>query len=174
MNAIMAAVLAGTSLIMATPSAATVQVATASQAADPAELAEARAIIAIMFPPAQRQQMMNKMMDDIMVPMRATFPKAAMNDRGVKAIIEAYLTKATAENRELIGKHFPALLEAMAIAYSHEFSLPELKEVHAFARTPAGSHYLSKSTAIIGDPAVTEVNTKFFQASKGIANALIP
>ena len=39
-----------------------------AQAPDPAKLAEARAIIDVMFPPAERERMMTKMMADIADP----------------------------------------------------------------------------------------------------------
>jgi len=62
----------------------------------------------------------------------------------------------------------------MAEAYSHEFTLGELKDIHAFASTPSGKHYLSRSTAIIGDPAVAKVNTAMFKDIHDATQEMMP
>ncbi len=150
--------LAAAALAVSIPNSACGRSAAVPAEADTAKLVEARAIIAVVFPPAQRQQMTDKMLNDITAPMRANFPKAAMEDPGLHAIVDDFINQSLAAQRPLMARHFPALLEAMATAYTREFSLAELKDIHAFADTPSGRHYLSKSTAMIGDPAVMKVN----------------
>ena len=97
---------------------------------DAAKLDEARAIIAIMFPPAGRE---------------AIFRTAIMD-----------------------FSRLPMIFEASAQAYVHAFTLAELKDVHAFAATPSGSHYLSKSMALLGDPAVVAANTAYMSEIQGM------
>ena len=174
MKKLWAALAAATALCaVCTPaSAATAAVQAASDQA--AELAEARAIIAIMFPPAQRQQMMAKMMENVTTPMRQALNFPGMDDPGLKRILDDFLNRALAEQLTVANKHFPHLLEAMATAYSSEFTIAELRDIHAFARTPAGSHYLSKSTAILGNPAVMKANTSLFAESKAVTDRLMP
>jgi len=58
-------------------------------------------------------------------------------------------------------------------AYTREFSLAELKDIHAFAQTPAGTHYFSRTTAILGDPAVAEVNTEMMAEGQAMTQAKI-
>jgi hypothetical protein len=96
----------------------------------------------------------------------------SVKDPGLKAIISESLDKSLASQKPLLQKHIPAMLDAMALAYSNEFSLAELKEIHAFAMTPSGGHYLSRSTAIIGDPAVAKVNSAIIADSQELALAV--
>jgi hypothetical protein len=63
------------------------------------------------------------------------------------------------KERPVLLKHIPDQVEASAVAYTHEFSLAELKHIHAFAETPAGHHYLSRSSSLITDPAVAKANS---------------
>ena len=66
--------LAGVSLIVLAPATASAQPAPAAQTAGPAKLAEAHAIIAVMFPPAQRTKMIDDMLANLSAPMRKSLP----------------------------------------------------------------------------------------------------
>lgn len=173
MKAIVAALL-GASLVVAVPVEAAPQPAPAVQIADPAKLAEAHAIIAIMFPPAQRTRMMDKLMNDLMVPFRNNMPKAIADDPGLKAIFDDFINESQALQRPIIQKDMPQVIEAMAIAYTHEFSLAELRQIHAFALSPTGNHYLSKSLDIAGDPVVIKANTAMVADGQKLMNMLLP
>jgi hypothetical protein len=161
-------------LAAAVPAGAVAQPRAAATAADPAKLTEAHAIIAIMFPPAQRLQMIQKMQDDMMAQMRPLLPASVMADPGLAAIMDEYIADAKVRQRGVMEKHIPLMFEAMASAYTREFSLAELKDIHAFAATPSGAHYLSRSTAIVGDPAVAKVNTAMFQDINAVTQAALP
>jgi hypothetical protein len=123
-----------------------------------AELAEAQAIIDVMLPPAQRQKMFDDMLTTITNQMRQGMQTEALADPGVNAIVSKYLDRMVEAQKPLLQKHVPAMTEAIATAYSNEFSLAELKDIHAFANTPSGRHYLSRSLALVSDPAVAKVN----------------
>ena len=146
-----------TLLAISVPGAALAQPSAPPSAEDASELREAHAIIEIMFPPAERQKMIDKTLNDLAAPMRQNLPAMDVDDPGLKALFKEFMDQTFERQRPLMYKHMPNLLEAMAVAYTHEFSLAELKQIHAFALSPAGGHYLSRSTAIIGDPAVTKV-----------------
>jgi hypothetical protein len=139
-----------------------------------AEHTEARAIIGIMFPPAQREQMMKKMLDDIIQPMRQTFYAPKIEDAELKALFDAALDEMMTVQFGVVQRHMPAIFDAMAMAYSNEFSLAELKDIRAFAESPSGTRYLSRSTAIVGDPAVMKVNREMFAASKAASETVLP
>lgn len=161
---------------LALPSAghATTQQAQAAQPVDQAKLAEARAIIAVIFPPAERQQMMDKMLDDISAPLRQSMPATMMQDAGLKAILDDFLDKAQARQRPLLHKNMPIMLDAMASAYTRMFTLTELQDVHRFALSPSGRSYLSKSLAIMGDPAVAEANKAIIGESMALGQEMLP
>lgn len=148
-------------------SAAAAQPAAAPQAEDAAKLAEAGAIINIMFPPATRAEMMDKMLTDLTGPMRQTMPIDGITDPGLKALFKEYLDNILDAERPLIARHLPAITEAMAIAYAHQFSLAELKDIHAFALSPSGRDYFSHVMTVVGDPAVKKVTIEMMADAQG-------
>src|SRR5438045_8308073 len=108
----------GAILIIAAPaSAAAAQAAVPAQSNDAAKLIEARAVIGIMFPPAQRQSMFDKLQTDMMAQLRPSFPASVMADPGLRAIIEDFIQRSMALQRPTLQKHLPDMLEGMAAAY---------------------------------------------------------
>ena len=97
-----------------------------------------------------------------------------LSDPGLKAIIEDYIQEAMKRQRPVLQKHLPDMLEGMATAYAREFSLAELKDIHSFAQTRAGNHYLTKSMALVGDPAVAKANTAMITEMHTVTNAMLP
>ena len=163
----------GLCLVAAVPGRAIAQPVAADQA-DAAELVEARAIIAVMFPPSERLHMITKLQDQMIAQMGPVLPAAARDDPGLNAIMDDYMKDALVRQRAVMQKRLPEMTEALAVAYSHEFSLAELKQIRAFAQSPAGSHYLVKSTAMVGDPAVAAVNTAMFKDVRAITDTMAP
>jgi hypothetical protein len=160
---------------VAAPGQALAAQASAPAAADQAaKLGEANAIIAVIFPASQRQQMFAKLQANLVEQMGAMMPAAMMSDPGLRAIIDQFKTDAFERQRAIMMKHLPIQIQAMATAYAREFSLGELREIHAFAATPAGSHYLSQSLAIIGDPAVAKANSETIAEMQAATQELIP
>ena len=139
--------------------------AAAAQVDDAAELAEAHAIVGIMFPPAQRDETMRTLIEQVAGQLRQAFPAdfAKIGDPGLTAMMTQFRASLLEAMMPTVQAHMPRMFEATAIAYTHEFDLGELREIHAFAETPAGRHYLSRSAALIGDPAVAEANTAYFR-----------
>jgi hypothetical protein len=141
--------------------------------ADPARLAEAHAIMDVMFPPDRRQAMLDELQSDIFAQM---MPKGAdwMQDPGVKQIVDEFIADAKAKQRVVFAKHLPDQIDAMASAYARRFSLAELKDISAFAHSPSGRHYLSESMAIVGDPDVARVNSALVADIRSVTDALVP
>jgi hypothetical protein len=163
----------GALLIVSIPAAAAAAAQHAPQAQpdEAAKLAEARAIVAIISPPADRERTLDTLLPKFVAQFRPKFPPAMMADAGLQAIIDGEAKEMIAEERPLILKHMPDQAEANAIAYTHEFSLAELKQIHAFAQTPAGHHYLSRSASLVTDPAVAKANTALFADVQQVAAA---
>mgnify|MGYP000495355862 CR=1 FL=1 len=148
-------------LAAALPVAAQAQDATPTEAIDPAELAEARSIIEVMFPTAERDETFGNLIAQFSSQFRQAIPKDAMSDPGLQAILDGYLDGLPERLMPLVKTHLPKILDATAVAYTHEFSLDELQDIHAFAQTDAGRHYLTKSASLVGDPAVAAANTAY-------------
>lgn len=145
---------------------ATAPAAPAAQSDDQAKLAEAHAVIEIMFPPATRDGMMTKMMNQLTAPVAQSLPMTGITDQGLKAIFKDYMSDVFGAMRTLVVQHLPAMTDAMAEAYTHQFTLAELKDIHAFALTPAGQDYFSHALTIVGDPAVQKVNATMIADSR--------
>lgn len=133
------------------------------------EMAEARAIIAVMFPPQARDAQMRDLMTAMSKQVRDGFGATLQTgDPGLTALLDAYLARLPDTLMPLTRKHFPQILEATASAYTREFSLAELQELRRFSATPTGTHYLSRATALIADPAVASANTRYFTELQSI------
>lgn len=161
-------------LAITSPSVAAAQPAAAAQPDQAAKLAEARAIIATMFPADQREAMFTQLQRELVKQFSAMMPAAFHTDPGLKAIFDSFKDEALEQQRGVMLKHLPLQMEAMADAYSRAFSLSELKDIHAFAMTPSGSHYLSKSLSMVSDPAVSKANSDAIAETNAVTQALLP
>ena len=130
---------------------------------DPAKLALAREIIGTMFPAGSRDAMMTGMLGNILKQFRAgmALPRN-IQDPGLNAIVENAMSAVPARLKPIVAEHQPQLWEAMARAYTREFTLAELHELAAFAKTPTGRHYLQRSPAVLGDGDVAAANSAYF------------
>ncbi len=144
-----------------------------AQEPDPAELAEARAIVAVMFPPDERDQMIQTLIEQIASQLEQVTPfdVESFGDAGLTNMVANFRAELVGVIMPTVQTHLPKILEATATAYTNEFDLAELRDIRAFSETPSGRRYLSRSTALVGDPAVAEANTVYFRAIRTIAEA---
>jgi hypothetical protein len=127
------------------------------------ELAEARAIMTAMFPEDQREQMILGMAVAMGQQAAAgVMTGPVFEEPGIKAIIEAYLAELPQTLRPLFAKHLPSIFEATAIAYTRKFSLDELRDIGAFAKTSSGQRYFANLQTLLSDPAVAAANQAMF------------
>jgi hypothetical protein len=152
-------------------SAAALQPPGRAQPDDAAKLAEARAIVQIISPPAEREKSLSTMLPKVAEQFRPKLPPEVTADPSLEAILDGASKDFMEQARPVLLKHLPDMVEAHAIAYTHEFSLAELKDIHAFAETPAGHHYLSRSAFLIADPAVAKANSAMIAEIQQLAEA---
>jgi hypothetical protein len=146
-------------LLLTTPALA--QTDTYTPPAD--ELAEAMAIMEVVFPPDTREQAMidtattmgNQMAGSLMTGPIFEVP-------GIKAIMDDFLASLPEVMRPMIVKHLPSMIKSTAIAYTREFTQSELQDIRAFATTPSGQRYFSSAQGLLADPAVAAANEAFF------------
>lgn len=160
-------------LLLASVSAsanAAVQQPSAADADAAAKLTEARAIVAYILPVQNREQMLRDLVHQISAQMATVMPTRIddVHDAGLTEIMTKFRARVPDILLPVLNAHMPRLLDGMATAYTHEFSLAELKQIHAFADTPAGGHYLSRSAALMGDPAVVESNKAYLADLKTV------
>ena len=135
------------------------------------KLAVARQIVEIIYPVESRERTFGSAIANITAQSRMATAAAASADPGLKRLIDEFVSGLPATLMPTVRKHIPDLIEAQAVAYTHVFSLSELKDIHAFAVTPSGRHYLSGSTGLLGDPAVTAANVAYLREVQQVAIA---
>lgn len=145
----------GAAFLVSVPGA----VAAQAQPDDAAKLVEARAIVQVVSPPADREKMLSTLLPKVAAQMRPALPPVVASDPALKALVDSSYDDFMEAARPVLLKHMPDIMDATAVAYTHEFSLDELKSIRAFAETPAGIHYLSHSASLLGDPAVARANS---------------
>lgn len=143
--------------------AAMLSTGAAAQPADQVKLVEARAVVAGVLPPEQRERMVQLAIDNLTGQIAASLDLDKIGDPGLVALFTDYRKDLIASAMPTVRANLPKIAEAMAVAYTHEFDLAELKDIHAFAQTPSGKHFLSRSSAILGDPTVAAVNTEYLR-----------
>jgi len=163
------------SFLLSLPVAASAQGAptTSSPSDEAARLTEARAIMAIRFPPEDRDAMFSTLFGQARDQIARGFPAnlTGVDDPGLNAIMEDFRRAVTEHASPIYRQHAAEFVEALAAAYAREFSLDELKALHDFARTPAGRHYLSSAARLAADPAYAAAYTAMARDIGTIAQA---
>lgn len=138
------------------------------------ELAEAGVIIAAMFPEDRREQIVLDMAMTTGNQAAAGFMKGPVfEEPGIRAVVDRYLAEMPDAFRTLFAEHLPRIFEATAIAYTREFTLEELKDISAFARTPSGQRYFISLQKFPNDPAVAAANQAMFASLAPIQQEMV-
>jgi Uncharacterized protein conserved in bacteria (DUF2059) len=157
------ALLAGASALSAAPQA----VPTVQPAADPAP------------PSLERQELGRRFIalavspDDYLATMREGMVQGirerlgANPDDETRAETDKFMTRFLALYEPKVRERLPLVLEAYAQVYAREFSADELRDMIAFAQTPAGRHYFARHIRLDGDPAV-------IMQEEGVQNEALP
>lgn len=127
------------------------------------EMAEAMAIMNVIFPPDTREEDMLETamtMGNQLAASMMTGP--VFEEPGIRAIMDDFLAKMPEIMRPSIAKHLPAMIKSSAVAYTREFTLAELQDIREFATTATGQRYFSNSQKLLADPAVAAANEAFF------------
>lgn len=120
------------------------------------ELTEAKVIIDAMFPADKREQILFDMGTAMAgQAVSGLIEGPIFEEPGIRAIIEEFVvTDLPGTFRTLFAKHMPQIFEATAVAYTREFTLEELRDISAFARTPNGKRYFVTIQKLKSDPLV--------------------
>ena len=130
-------------------------------------LALARGIVDSILPPDQQDQMMHQFMAGFNGQLQAgLMQKVDVADPKLQAILDKFAASVPDRAMPVVSKHLPAIKQAMACAYTHKFSIEELRSINQFALSPAGKHYFGASMSMMTDPAVAAENGLYFQDVK--------
>lgn len=168
----LAAIVAGFSFASAAPAAAQSAPA-ATTSASPEALALSKVVVEAAFPPARREQMVDKLMLTMMEQMRDSLPIGQVQDAGLKRIFDDYMSTMPQVLRPSTRAFLPRQMDALTQAYARMFSVAELKDIAAFAKSPSGAAYLQRSTDILSDPAIAAVNKQYFAEAQGVTQKAI-
>ncbi len=160
--ALAALALAPLASAVALPAAAQAQTAPppAARPLDPADLQVASQIIAVILPPEQRVAIVERVTKTMMGAMQGNMAGImGVDDPGLQQIFARMFETMPAAMRPAMERRMPELVDAMTRAYVRHFSHEDLRAILAFAQTPAGSHYLSRSADLMQDPDVVTVMT---------------
>ncbi|KKW93299.1 DUF2059 domain-containing protein [Sphingobium chungbukense] len=169
-------------LLLATPIAAQAQtpVPVAVQSVDPALLAKAQPIAAIILPDGTMEKMMGPMMQKMMGPMMDGMTKMPIREflkvGGLDPEQAEHLGEGTIEEMMAIidpnfrkrmdvivntmmpamgrfmGRYEPDMREGMAEAFAYRYSAAELDQIGAFLKTPAGAKFGAGFMELAADP----------------------
>ncbi len=122
--------------------------------------------MAIMFPPAERDQMMRTLIEQFsgQVKQAAPLDSATVGDAGLSTMLTQFQDNMIGLVMPTVQAHLPKIIEATAVAYTHEFDLAELKEILTLSRgllpasTTCRARPLSSATRL-----VAEVNTAYLR-----------
>ena len=136
-----------------------VQTSPASQQElDPVAINLAHQLLDIIAPPATRQAKLAERFKFLAEQTRASYASMpASKDPEFSAIVDKDMDDMWQGMVAVMGQHMPALYDAMARAYARKFSAPELREILAFAKTPAGLKFLQSGSLIAQDVDVMAV-----------------
>lgn len=131
----------------------------------------AREIVEVVLPASSAEATMHQIMSAVGQQMKGAMADM-VDDPAINAIMEKRLAEVPDRLMPAVRRFVPAQKAAMACAYTHAFSLAELREVRAFAATPTGSRYLSRAPSLMNDPAVAEANQAFFRDTQPVQEQL--
>jgi hypothetical protein len=75
-------------------------------------------------------------------------------DEAEKSEADATVKRFLALYEPKVRERMPMIMEAWSQVYAREFSADELRDMIAFAQTPAGHHYYARRISLDADPAV--------------------
>jgi hypothetical protein len=142
---------------------------------DPENLALAREIIDLSYPPETRHAMLSRTSDAMMAQTRTAIIEAAgvELDAGAQQILQRYMDRVREISERSIATDSPPLFAAFARAYARHFTRQELIEIRAFVRTPTGARYIQQSMDLLADPDVAQANTAYMTRSFGQMQPLL-
>lgn len=139
--------LASTSLAAAAPAIAEpVTPAAEAAAAEPSaeQIALARKFVALTF---STQETVDAMLTSFL-----ELAATAEDEAGAEAQVHRLMARLEPKVREAM----PSMLEAYSKVYARGFSQDDLRQMIAFAETPAGKAYFARHEALASDPIIVE------------------
>lgn len=167
-------VLAVAAMSLAVPALAQAQKSPAATTSA-VELQLAREIIDTGYPQDVREPMFMAVSEQMEQQVMASVMQQ-MGDApaGARKVIRDWQAEVTEEQRQILRRHIPALMQAWAASYASIFSEAELRDILAFVQTDTGRTFMMKSTDVIGDPAFASANQAYLDETMALMQDRMP
>jgi len=151
-------------------------------AAGPAATPEAPAAASLPAPSAEGLKLAHQFLElsnpreNFMATARTVALQTAssrIQDEGARASAKARIDALLNRLEPYFIKEIPGLLDVYTQVYAREFSPEELRQMIAFAGTPAGQHYLLKYETLDADPTVLKAQTALWTRLTPVINDFI-
>lgn len=132
---------------------------------EPARLAEARKLIALVMPVDKRDAMIETLMHAMManvtqgVTDNPDFEAAVEKAPGAREVFGRFVERQQEQGIAVLRERMPGLVEAMARAYARRFTVAQMVEIETFVSSPTGRLYVSQGAEIMSDPDVAAWQT---------------
>ena len=122
------------------------------------KIVEARAIVEIIYPVAEREAIFREMTETHAQQIAAHMlhEPAYQGEPDLMAAATEALKQLPEFLWPATQKHMSAIIEATAVAYAREFSLQELSDIRSFGETDSGRRLLTRMPFVLNDPALGE------------------
>ncbi len=139
------------------------------------ELQLASEIIDTAYPQGSREPMFMAVSEQMEQQVMASVMQQ-MGDvpAGARKVIHDWQATVTGQQREILRRHIPAIMQAWAESYANIFSEAELRDILAFVQTDTGRTFLMKSTDVISDPAFASANQAYMDETMALMQDRMP
>jgi hypothetical protein len=131
--------------------------------ADSEHLQAARDLVDIITPPAEREKMFETILNSFMANQLAgmmqgnpSLRRAFEDEPKLRPVFASFVERQRQLALGDLRESGPQLVESYAAAYARNFTVAELLELRRFFATPTGAKYVSRSAALMTDPALGE------------------
>ncbi|RIV88937.1 DUF2059 domain-containing protein [Aurantiacibacter zhengii] len=93
---------------------------------------------------------------------------------GARKVLHDWQATVTSQQRDILRRHIPAIMQAWAESYANIFSENELRDILTFVQTDTGRTFLMKSTDVISDPAFASANQAYIDESMALMQDRMP
>ena len=130
-------------------------------------------ILAISYPVETREAMFAAVVDQLETQMMAAVSDDIKDD-GAREIVSRFQRDLSQEQRAILNRHIPLLMDAWARSYAEVFSAEELRDILAFVETDTGRTFMLRSVEVMSEPHFAAANQAFMNEAMSAAQQRLP
>ena len=138
-----------------------------------ARLELSRQIIDIAYPASERQAMFEAVGQQMEQQMLSSV-RPHVTDPGMMAIVEKFQREVSQEQKPILERNVPLLMDAWAKAYAEVFSESELRDILAFVQTETGATFMMRSTEVMSNQHFAAANEAYTSEAMAVVMGKMP